>query len=311
MIKQRTLKTPVKATGVGLHSGVKVEMTLRPAGPDTGIVFRRMDLEPPVDLKADPYLVTDTRLCSMLESGPAKVSTVEHLMSALAGLGIDNLLVDLTGPEIPIMDGSSAPFVFLLQSAGIVEQDAAKRYVRITRPIEVRDGDKWARFVPHNGFKVEFTIDFKHPVFDKSGKTVTKTNSSNTRCSTPSATCICWAIPSSAPSKPTNPAMRSTTRCCANCCSTRNRGSSSASNTTRTSPPPSCVCIPSLHDPALMIVIRLLIVALLIAVVALGLAWLFTGNRRYLGYMGRVLRFALVVGLITALLYVVERLVLR
>jgi UDP-3-O-[3-hydroxymyristoyl] N-acetylglucosamine deacetylase len=114
MIKQRTLKTPVKATGVGLHSGVKVEMTLRPAGPNTGIVFRRMDLDPPVDLKADPYLVTDTRLCSMLESGPAKVSTVEHLMSALAGLGIDNLLVDLTGPEIPIMDGSSAPFVFLL-----------------------------------------------------------------------------------------------------------------------------------------------------------------------------------------------------
>ena len=172
MIKQRTLKTPVKATGVGLHSGVKVEMTLRPAGPDTGIVFRRMDLDPPAELKADPYLVTDTRLCSLLESGAAKVSTVEHLMSALAGLGIDNLLVDLTGPEIPIMDGSSAPFVFLLQSAGIVEQDAAKRYVRITQPIEVHDGDKWARFVPHNGFKVEFTIDFKHPVFDKSGKTV-------------------------------------------------------------------------------------------------------------------------------------------
>src|SRR3569832_1317946 len=169
MIKQRTLKTPVKATGVGLHSGVKVEMTLRPAEPNTGIVFRRMDLDPPVDLKADPYLVTDTRLCSMLESGPAKVSTDEHLMSALAGLGIDYLLVDLTGPEIPIMDGSSAPFVFLLQSAGIVEQDAAKQYVRITQPIEVKDGDKWARFVPHNGFKVEFTIDFKHPVFDKTG----------------------------------------------------------------------------------------------------------------------------------------------
>jgi UDP-3-O-[3-hydroxymyristoyl] N-acetylglucosamine deacetylase len=172
MIKQRTLKTPVHATGVGLHSGVKVEMTLRPAAPNTGIVFRRMDLDPPAELKADPYLVTDTRLCSMLESGAAKVATVEHLMSALAGLGIDNVLVDLTGPEIPIMDGSSAPFVFLLQSAGIVEQSAAKKYVRITRPIEVRDGDKWARFVPHNGFKIEFTIDFKHPVFDKSGKTV-------------------------------------------------------------------------------------------------------------------------------------------
>jgi len=172
MIKQRTLKTAVRAAGVGLHSGVKVEMTLRPAAADSGIVFRRMDLDPPAELRADPYLVTDTRLCSMLESGAAKVSTVEHLMSALAGLGIDNVLVDLSGPEIPIMDGSSAPFVFLLQSAGIIEQDAAKRYVRIIRPIEVRDGDKWARFVPHNGFKIEFTIDFNHPVFEKSGKTV-------------------------------------------------------------------------------------------------------------------------------------------
>ena len=172
MIKQRTLKTAVQATGVGLHSGVKVEMTLRPAAPDSGVVFRRMDLSPPAELRADPYRVTDTRLCSMLESGAAKVSTVEHLMSALAGLGIDNVIVDLTGPEIPIMDGSSAPFVFLLQSAGIVEQNAFKRYVRITRPIEVRDGDKWARFVPHHGFKIEFTIDFDHPVFEKSGKTV-------------------------------------------------------------------------------------------------------------------------------------------
>jgi UDP-3-O-[3-hydroxymyristoyl] N-acetylglucosamine deacetylase len=171
-MKQRTLKEPVATKGVGLHTGAKVEITLRPAPPNTGIVFRRMDLDPPAELKADPYLVTDTRLCSMLESGPAKVSTVEHLMSALAGLGIDNALVDLTGPEIPILDGSSAPFVYLLQSAGIVEQDAPKRYVRILRPIEVRDGDKWARFVPHNGFRIEFTIDFKHPVFEKSGKTV-------------------------------------------------------------------------------------------------------------------------------------------
>lgn len=171
-MKQRTLKEPVRTTGVGLHTGVKVEITLRPAPPDTGIVFRRMDLDPPAELKADPYLVTDTRLCSMLESGPAKVSTVEHLMSALAGLGIDNALVDLTGPEIPILDGSSAPFVYLLQSAGIVEQDAPKRYVRILRPIEVRDGDKLARLTPHNGFKIDFTIDFKHPVFEKSGKTV-------------------------------------------------------------------------------------------------------------------------------------------
>jgi UDP-3-O-[3-hydroxymyristoyl] N-acetylglucosamine deacetylase len=172
MMKQRTLKEPVRTTGIGLHTGVKVEITLRPAPSDTGIVFRRMDLDPPAELKADPYLVTDTRLCSMLESGPAKVSTVEHLMSALAGLGIDNALVDLTGPEIPILDGSSAPFVYLLQSAGIVEQDAPKRYVRILRPIEVRDGDKLARLTPHNGFKIEFTIDFKHPVFEKSGKTV-------------------------------------------------------------------------------------------------------------------------------------------
>ena len=172
MMKQRTLKEPVRTKGVGLHTGAKVEITLRPAPPDTGIVFRRMDLDPPAELKADPYLVTDTRLCSMLESGPAKVSTVEHLMSAFAGLGIDNALVDLTGPEIPILDGSSAPFVYLLQSAGIVEQDAPKRYVRILHPIEVRDGDKWARFVPHNGFRIEFTIDFKHPVFEKSGKTV-------------------------------------------------------------------------------------------------------------------------------------------
>lgn len=172
MIKQRTLKTAVQATGVGLHSGVKVAMTLRPAAPDSGVVFRRVDLEPAAELRADPYLVTDTRLCSMLESGAARVSTVEHLMSALAGLGIDNVIVDLTGPEIPIMDGSSAPFVFLLQSAGIVEQDAAKRYVRIVRPVEVRDGDKWARFTPHHGFRIEFTIDFDHPVFAKSGKTV-------------------------------------------------------------------------------------------------------------------------------------------
>jgi UDP-3-O-[3-hydroxymyristoyl] N-acetylglucosamine deacetylase len=132
-----------------------------------------MDLNPAADIKADPYLVTDTRLCSALESGTAKVATVEHLMSALAGLGIDNALVDLTGPEVPILDGSSAPFVFLLQSAGIEEQDAPKQYVRITRPIEVRDGDKWVRFTPHHGFKIEFTIDFDHPVFDKSAKTVT------------------------------------------------------------------------------------------------------------------------------------------
>ncbi|MEQ1592973.1 MAG: UDP-3-O-acyl-N-acetylglucosamine deacetylase [Thiobacillaceae bacterium] len=172
MIKQRTLKNPIRATGVGLHSGVKVEMNLHPAPVNTGVVFRRMDLASAPDLKVDPYLVTDTRLCSVLESGATKVATVEHLMSALAGLGIDNVLVDLTGPEVPIMDGSAAPFVFLLQSAGIEEQDAPKQYVRIKQPVEVRDGDKWARFTPHNGFRIEFTIDFDHPVFDKSGNTV-------------------------------------------------------------------------------------------------------------------------------------------
>ncbi len=172
MIKQRTLKSPIRATGVGLHSGIKVEMHLRPAPVDSGIVFRRMDLEAAPDLKADPYLVTDTRLCSVLETGVTKVATVEHLMSALAGLGIDNVLVDLTGPEVPIMDGSSAPFVFLLQSAGIEEQDAPKKYVRILKPIEVRDGDKWVRFTPHHGFRIEFTIAFDHPVFEKSAQTV-------------------------------------------------------------------------------------------------------------------------------------------
>jgi UDP-3-O-[3-hydroxymyristoyl] N-acetylglucosamine deacetylase len=172
MILQRTLKTPTRATGVGLHSGEKVEIVLRPAQPDTGIVFRRLDVNAAADIHATALAVTDTRLCSMLGSGDASVSTVEHLMSALAGLGIDNLLVDLTGPEIPIFDGSSAPFIFLLQSAGVAEQAAPKEYVRITAPIEVRDGDKWARFTPHNGFRVEFTIDFDHPAIGKTGNTV-------------------------------------------------------------------------------------------------------------------------------------------
>lgn len=172
MIKQRTLKTSIRTTGVGLHSGIKVEMHLRPAPANSGIVFRRMDMQSAADLKADPYLVTDTRLCSVLESGSAKVATVEHLMSALAGLGIDNAFVDLDGPEVPIMDGSSAPFVFLLQSAGIEEQEAPKKYVRILQPVEVRDGDKWVRFTPHNGFRIEFTIVFDHPVFDKGAQKV-------------------------------------------------------------------------------------------------------------------------------------------
>jgi UDP-3-O-[3-hydroxymyristoyl] N-acetylglucosamine deacetylase len=173
MIRQRTIKGAIKSTGVGLHTGRKVVMTLRPAQPDTGIVFRRIDLERPVDIRADARAVTDTRLCSALEGGGAKVATVEHLMSALAGLGIDNLYVDLAGPEVPIMDGSAGPFVFLLQSAGIEEQRAPKRFFRIRRPVEVRDGDKWARFEPYDGFRVSFSIVFDHPVFERSTQSLT------------------------------------------------------------------------------------------------------------------------------------------
>lgn len=172
MIKQRTLKHIIRATGVGLHTGEKVYMTLRPAAPNTGIVFCRIDLAQPVEIKADPYHVGDTRLSSCLEQDGVRVSTVEHLMSALAGLGIDNLYVDLSSGEVPIMDGSAGPFVFLLQSAGIEEQPAAKRFIRILQPVEVRSGDKSARFVPHHGFKIEFSIDFDHPVFENSAKSV-------------------------------------------------------------------------------------------------------------------------------------------
>jgi UDP-3-O-[3-hydroxymyristoyl] N-acetylglucosamine deacetylase len=171
MLKQRTLKAAVKATGVGLHTGAKVEMTLRPAPAGTGVVFRRTDLAGTPTLKADATLVTDTRLCSALTQGPMKVVTVEHLMSALAGLGIDNVYVDLTGPEVPIMDGSAAPFVFLIQSAGIEEQRPAKRFFRIKRAVEVTDGDKWARFTPHDGFRLSFSISFDHPAVDRSGQT--------------------------------------------------------------------------------------------------------------------------------------------
>jgi UDP-3-O-[3-hydroxymyristoyl] N-acetylglucosamine deacetylase len=173
MLKQRTIKTVIKASGVGLHTGRKVVMTLRPAQPDAGIVFRRIDLPHPVDIRADALAVTDTRLCSSLEGGGAKVATVEHLMSALAGLGIDNLYVDLTGPEVPILDGSASPFVYLLQSAGVEEQRAPKRFFRIRRPVEVRDGDKWARFEPYDGFRVSFSIVFDHPVFERSSQSVT------------------------------------------------------------------------------------------------------------------------------------------
>ncbi len=172
MLKQRTLKTTIKTTGVGLHSGARVDLMLRPAAVDTGIVFHRVDLAQPVTLPADARHVGDTRLSSTLKRDGASISTVEHVMSALAGLGIDNLHIDVAGPEIPIMDGSAAPFVFLLQSAGIVEQEAAKKYLRVVAPVEVRDGDKWARFDPWNGFKLDFTIDFPHPMFGSENRQV-------------------------------------------------------------------------------------------------------------------------------------------
>jgi UDP-3-O-[3-hydroxymyristoyl] N-acetylglucosamine deacetylase len=165
MIRQRTLKNIIKATGVGLHTGEKVYLSLRPAAPNTGIVFRRMDLPEPVDIPATPQNVGDTTLSTTLVKGDVKVSTVEHLLSALAGLGIDNAYVDVSAPEVPIMDGSAGPFVFLIQSAGVVEQNAPKRFIRIKRPIRVEDGDKWASFEPYEGFKVGFTIDFDHPAF--------------------------------------------------------------------------------------------------------------------------------------------------
>ncbi|HET7096894.1 MAG TPA: UDP-3-O-acyl-N-acetylglucosamine deacetylase [Casimicrobiaceae bacterium] len=172
MLKQRTLKTLIKTTGVGLHTGARVEVVLRPAPSNTGIVFHRVDLEQPVSIPADALHVGETRLSSTLKHDGAAISTVEHLMSALAGLGIDNLHVDVAGPEVPIMDGSAGPFVFLLQSAGIVEQDAHKRYLRVVAPVEVRDGDKWARFEPFNGFKLDFTIDFPHPMFGSENRHV-------------------------------------------------------------------------------------------------------------------------------------------
>ena len=165
VIRQRTLKNTIRATGVGLHTGEKIYLTLRPAAIDTGVVFRRVDLNPPVEIRAHPENVGDTRLSTTLVQGEIRISTVEHLLSAIAGLGIDNVYVDLSAPEVPIMDGSAGPFVFLVQSAGIVEQAAAKRYVRIKKMIQVEDGDKWARFEPFEGFKVGFTIDFNHPVF--------------------------------------------------------------------------------------------------------------------------------------------------
>lgn len=165
MIRQRTLKNTIRATGIGLHTGKKVYLTLSPAAIDTGVVFRRVDSHPPVVIPGHPLNVHDTSLATTLAKDGVRVSTVEHLMAALAGLGIDNCFVDVSSDEVPIMDGSAAPFVFLIQSAGILEQGAPKKFIRIKKPVEVRDGDKWARFEPFNGFKVAFTIDFDHPVF--------------------------------------------------------------------------------------------------------------------------------------------------
>jgi len=165
MIKQRTLKNVIRATGVGLHSGEKVYLTLRPAGVNAGIVFRRVDFDEAVVIPAKAENVGDTQLSTTLIQGGVRVSTVEHLLSAIAGLGIDNIFIDLSAAEVPIMDGSAGPFVFLLQSAGIEEQNAAKRYIRIKKEVRVDDGDKWASFVPFEGFKVGFSIEFDHPVF--------------------------------------------------------------------------------------------------------------------------------------------------
>lgn len=173
MILQRTLKSTVTATGVGLHSGERVKLTLHPAAPDTGIVYRRTDLAEPVVIKAVPDLVNDTRLSSTLvDDAGVRVGTIEHLMSAFAGLGIDNLLIDVTAAEIPIMDGSAAPFIYLLQSTGIVEQDKPKRFIRVLKQVEVVEGDKWVRLTPHDGFSVQLSIEFNHPAFNRAPQTV-------------------------------------------------------------------------------------------------------------------------------------------
>ncbi len=172
MLRQRTLKTVVSASGVGLHTGQKARISLRPAPIDTGIVFRRVDLASPVDIPARAELVSDTRLASCLTREGTKVHTVEHLMSALAGLGIDNAYVDLDAAEVPIMDGSASPYVLLIQQAGVVQQAAPKRFLRVVRRVEVRDADKWARLDPYEGYKLSFSIEFKHPVIERSTQSV-------------------------------------------------------------------------------------------------------------------------------------------
>ena len=166
MVKQRTLKQIARAVGIGLHSGTKVQLALRPAAADTGVVFRRVDVDPPVDIPLMPENVVDTRMATTIGRGDVRVATIEHLMSALAGLGIDNCYVDVDAPEIPIMDGSAASFVFLIQAAGISEQSAPKKFARVVKPIEFRDGDAWARLEPYFGFKLKFSIAFNHPAID-------------------------------------------------------------------------------------------------------------------------------------------------
>lgn len=173
MVKQRTLKNAIRATGVGLHTGDKVYLTLHPAEPNSGIKFRRTDLDESVLIDATPENVGDTTLSTTLIQDGVKISTVEHLLSAIAGLGIDNAIIDVSSAEVPIMDGSAGPFVFLLQSAGVKEQDVFKKYIRIKKEVRVDDGDKWASFSPFNGFKVTFTIDFEHPAFEEHLKTAT------------------------------------------------------------------------------------------------------------------------------------------
>lgn len=173
MVNQRTLKNAINATGIGVHTGDKVYLTLRPAAPDTGIVFRRVDLDPPVEVPAKAAYISDTSMCTCLANGSARVGTVEHLLSAMAGLGIDNAYVDLDAAELPIMDGSAAPFVFLIQSAGVEEQSAPKQFIRIKKMVEVKEGDKRVAVKPHDGFKVSFGLAFDHPVFDHENQMAT------------------------------------------------------------------------------------------------------------------------------------------
>jgi UDP-3-O-[3-hydroxymyristoyl] N-acetylglucosamine deacetylase len=172
MLKQRTLKRLARTVGIGLHSGTKVELVLRPAAADTGIVFRRIDLDPPVDIRLSPESVVDTRMATTIGRGEVRIATIEHLMSAISGLGIDNCFVDVDAPEIPIMDGSASSFVFLMQAAGIAEQNAPKRFLRVLKAVEINDGDKWARLEPHFGYRLRFSIDFNHPAIDSTEQVV-------------------------------------------------------------------------------------------------------------------------------------------